>query len=83
MAAQLQVPSVPPFSPKGDPTNVAQRWKKWIKPFEYFVLASGIQEDNRKRAILLHLVGQETQEIFETLTLLQKGLTHTSKHSTH
>ena len=34
----------------------------------YFVIASGITDDGRQRALLLHLIGPDTQEIFETLT---------------
>ena len=66
--AQLQIPAVSPFSPHGDPGAIAQKWVKWIKSFEYFVIASGITDDARKRALLLHLVGQETQDIFERFT---------------
>ena len=67
MAAQLQIPSIAPFSPKGDPNSIAQRWDKWKKGFEYFILAAGIENNPRKRALLLHLMGAESQDIFETL----------------
>ena len=30
--------------------------------------ASGINNDNRKKALLLHLAGTDTQDIFKTLT---------------
>ena len=33
----------------------------------YFLNATGIHNDNQKRATLLHLVGDEVQDIFETL----------------
>ena len=65
--AQLQIPSIPQFNPKGDPNNTGQKWEKWKRSFEYFILASGIENDDRKRALLLHLLGTATQEIFETL----------------
>ena len=65
--ASLQIPSFPPFNPKGDPNNTGQQWEKWKKSFEYFIIASGINDDNRRKALLLHLVGPATQEIFETL----------------
>ena len=32
-----------------------------------FLNATGIQNDSQKRAALLHLVGDEVQDIFETL----------------
>ena len=41
-------------------------WNKWKKSFVYYIEASGITNDVQKRNTLLHLVGIETQEIFET-----------------
>ena len=63
----VQMPSVQSFKYFGDPT-VAQNWTKWKKSFEYFLGASGIRNDARQKAMLLHMVGPETQEVFETLT---------------
>ena len=74
--AQLQIPAVATFDPHGEPTSVAQRWDKWKKAFEYFVIASGITDDNRKTALLLHLGGAEIQEIFETLTVAENTYEH-------
>ena len=36
--------------------------------FEYFLDASAITSDAKKKATLLHLIGPEVQEIFDTLT---------------
>ena len=55
---QLQPPAPPPFQPQGDPTSVAQRWTKWKKGFEYFLKASGITTNCRKRALLLHIASR-------------------------
>ena len=41
-------------------------WNKWKKSFVYYIEASGITNDVQNRKALLHLVGIETQEIFET-----------------
>ena len=38
-----------------------------MKAFNYFVVGSGVTDKTQKRALLLHLVGPEVQEIFETL----------------
>ena len=65
--AQLQLPTIQPFDPRGDPTSLSQKWARWFKSFEYFIVASGIRDDGRKRAILLHMLGTESQELFETL----------------
>ena len=66
--AQIQLPAIAPFKPHGDPTSVSQRFAKWKKSFEYFLGASAITSDARKKATLLHLIGPEVQEIFDTLT---------------
>ena len=66
--SNLQIPAVPSFKPTGEPSTVSQRWTKWRKSFEYFVIASGVRNQERKRALLLHLVGPATQDIYETLT---------------
>ena len=71
--AQLQIPAVQSFNPHGEPSNTSQRWEKWKKSFGYFITASGITDDGRKRALLLHLVGEETQEIFETFPAAEQG----------
>ena len=64
---QVQMPGVQPFKCLGDPNTIAQNWTKWKKSFEYFLGASGIRNDARQKAMLLHMVGPETQEVFETL----------------
>lgn len=43
------------------------RWRKWRKAFEYYIIARGIKEDERKKALLLHCAGPAVQEVFETL----------------
>ena len=69
-AANLGIPSTAPFNAKGEPTSVAQRWEKWLKQFQYFEDASRMNNNSRKKALLLHLAGTETQDIyiFKTLT---------------
>ena len=61
------MPGVQPFKCLGDPNTEAQNWTKWKKSFEYFMGTSGIRNDARQKAMLLHMVGPETQEVFETL----------------
>ena len=68
MAARLEVHPLPPFDPVGDPTSIGQRWKTWTKRFETYIIALDIKDDKQKRALFLYQAGQETQEIFDTLT---------------
>ena len=66
---QFSIPGVQQFNCHGDPSTVSQRWEKWKKSFSYFIAASGINADPRKKALLLHLAGPATQDIYETLTV--------------
>ena len=49
----------------GDSAAVANRWIKWS--FMYFIEAKGITGNTRRKAVLLHSIGLEVQEIFEHL----------------
>ena len=66
MASSL--PPFPPFNVEDDPTATGQRWTKWKKRFENFLLAMDIDDETRKRALLLHYIGSSAIDIFETLT---------------
>ena len=68
MAARPDLPPLPPFDPRGEPSSLSQRWKTWTKRFETYIAAMKIEDDKQKRALLLYQAGQETQEIFETLS---------------
>ncbi|CAB3997255.1 Retrovirus-related Pol poly from transposon opus, partial [Paramuricea clavata] len=66
MAKVLDLPKLQPFT-LGETSTISQRWRKWIKSFEYYIAASGINDKKQQRAIFLHLAGPEVQDIFETL----------------
>ena len=68
MATTLQLPAIPPFSVTSDQTTLRQRWSKWVKGLEYFLVASNIKDKKQRRAVLLHLAGPEVQTVFETLS---------------
>ena len=42
-------------------------WEKYLKRFENLILALDIKDDTRKRALLLHYIGEQVVEIFDTL----------------
>ena len=69
----LQIPSIPPFNQHGDQNSISQRCAKWKKRFDDFILASGITEDTCENTLLLHMRGQETQDIFDALTIETRG----------
>ena len=68
MATALQLPAVQPFSAASDQVTLRQRWSKWVKGLEYFLIASNISDKKQKHAFLLHLAGAEVQTVFETLS---------------
>ena len=47
---------------------LAPRWKKWLKSFQYFLVAKGVVNDVQKKALLLHTSGIQVQELYEMLT---------------
>ena len=42
-----------------DQNNLANRWEKWLRGFEYLVVGRDITKEEQKRAILLHLAGPD------------------------
>ncbi|XP_065067305.1 uncharacterized protein K02A2.6-like [Rhopilema esculentum] len=48
--------------------SLATRWNDWLDDFEMFLVASGITDNTRKRALLLYQAGPRVREIFKNLT---------------
>ena len=63
----LDTRSIEVFNVNGPQGSVAQRWEKWVKSLNFFMVASAITDKKQKRAMLLHLAGPDVQDIFETL----------------
>ena len=63
-----EITSIPPFDPFEQAGSVGPRWTRWKTRLQYYIDARGITVDNRKRALLLHLVGPAVQDIFATLS---------------
>ncbi|CAB4045303.1 Hypothetical predicted protein [Paramuricea clavata] len=64
---RINVAPMAPFDPMSDPNSLSQRWKKWKRRFETYLVALNVTEKKQKRALLLYQAGQETQDIFDTL----------------
>ncbi len=62
------MPTPKPFNVLGENTNLSRSWDNYVKRFEYYIAASGVTKDEQKKAMLLHLSGEEIQDIFETFT---------------
>ena len=50
-----------------DQSNLAIRWEKYLQRFNNLITAMDIKDDSRKRAILLHYIGEGANDIFYTL----------------
>ena len=66
MASAGNLQPMPPFDPKTDVSAVAQRWGKWFKRFQRYLLAMDIKSKARQRAMLLYAAGPEVETIFDT-----------------
>ena len=68
MASKLDLSQPPPFTIGNGGDNQAARWEGWVKSLEYFLGACDIRDKKRKRHVLLHVAGEEVQDVFDTLT---------------
>ncbi len=75
---------IKPFDCLIEPATLGKRWKRWVTAFNFYADGKGLIIDNtitteahvsaqkvvkrRRRAQLLHLAGQQVQDIFETLS---------------
>src|SRR6218665_1698186 len=55
------------FDCYSDHATLGQRWRKWKRPFDYFVEAKGVTDIKQKKALLLYSAGLDVQDIFETV----------------
>ena len=68
MAQSVSIKPVPEFHPDAElGASLATRWKDWMADFDMFILASGITDATRKRALLLYQAGPRIREIFQQL----------------
>ena len=54
------------FVEKSDTTNLEKKWATWKDDFNLFVVASGITNNEQKKALLLHMAGKEVKEIYRS-----------------
>ena len=68
MAHSIPIRPMPEFNPNTAlGASVATRWKNWISDFDMFLVASGITDTKRQRALLLYQTGARVREIFKQL----------------
>jgi hypothetical protein len=74
MAGHLDIHAPGPFNVIGENTNLSKSWEQYVKRFEYYLKATGFNKDAQKKALLLHVSGNEVQDIYETLP--EYGMTY-------
>ena len=62
--SSIGVQSVPAFKRGED-------FDRWLKALNFYFGAAGITDVNQKKCMLLHTLGMEVQDIFETLPAVQ------------
>ena len=82
MAGNLGLRAPSSFKVLGDNTNLSKEWEQYFKRFEYYLKASGVTKDEQKRALLLHVAGEEVQDIsiFNSIILLNKCINTISQY---
>ena len=73
------LPVFPRYDPCPEAGNVVIRWRKWTSRFRNLMTAINMTNDARQKSLLLHYVGEETNDIFDTLVVpqLTEGEIHT------
>uniref|UniRef100_A0A8C5NDH2 C2H2-type domain-containing protein n=1 Tax=Gouania willdenowi TaxID=441366 RepID=A0A8C5NDH2_GOUWI len=60
-------------SPLSLTTNPADNWCSWEQSFLRYIAASGEKDEQEKIDILLHTIGEDALEVFNTLTVRGEG----------
>ncbi|XP_028319615.1 zinc finger protein 182-like [Gouania willdenowi] len=60
-------------SPLSLTTNPADNWCSWEQSFLRYIAASGEKDEQEKIDILLHTIGEDALEVFNTLTVRVEG----------
>ena len=68
------LPVFPTFSVHADPHTTSIRRKKWMEKLENLFVALDINNDKKRKATLLHYVGDEVFNIYHSFTDQQKGI---------
>jgi len=59
--------SLPTFDPNAETGNIYLRWTRWLRAFKLFVESKKIEDENKKKAMLLHYGGFDLQDIFYSI----------------
>ena len=68
MAAAASLPDFASFDVDAEPTSLGVQWKRWKERFDNLLVALNIDEDNRKKALMLYYGGSGLHELYASLT---------------
>ena len=63
----LELGGLSTYDPKGDPTTLCARWKRWKRAFNLYVKSRCVSDERQKVALMLHTGGMALQEVFYSL----------------
>lgn len=63
MAGSL--PPYPSFDYVSDKANAGPRWNRWVERLESLFVGLKIDNDDRKRVLLLHYAGETVYDIYD------------------
>ncbi|CAC5426706.1 unnamed protein product [Mytilus coruscus] len=63
--AAFNLPAFPSFDIETDKSNAGPRCKKWVDRLENFFIGLDIDDEDRKRALLLHYAGERVYDIYD------------------
>ena len=69
MATAINLLTFPEFEFELQPRDTTTCFEKYVKHLNNMFTAMNITQAPRKKAMLLHYVGEETCDVFETLTV--------------
>ena len=58
----------------GDEQSSGVRWRKYTAKFENLLCSLDVHDDARNKALLLHHIGDEAYDIFDSFSDEQKGI---------
>ena len=68
---ETALPTFQSFDPSPDAGAPGPRWEKYVNRLKNLITALDIKNAERQKALLLHYVGEETNNIFDTLTVCE------------
>ena len=67
MATSSNLPDFIKFDTHVEPSSTGIRWKTWLSGFENLIIALGITDKKRQRALMLYYGGPDLHEIYQSL----------------